>query len=397
MRHYDDLEGYDRLTSSAAPSGGHSPVSRHQEVASFTFLCVVVCLVGFGLVAMYSASYDEALRLGLAPSYFFTRQAVFALMGVACFAIIQYIPINWVKKLTLPLLAASMILMVLTLVTPFGVTRYGSRRWIEIGPLPAFQSSELLRVSAIMFMAWWFSRENIVDHRPMRVLIPVSIVFISAFLIVAQRDYSTTLVFAGIAFAMFLAVGIQFRWMALFLLAGGVPAVVFLLIEPYRVQRLMGFLFPDADPTGLNWQVGNSLKAIASGGLLGKGLGKGSFKLGLLPEVHNDFIFANIIEELGLVGLLAVTTLFFLFAFISYRTYRKLVHEKQFEAYVLFGFTSSIIWQAMINIAVTTGVLPPTGITLPFFSQGGTSLLVVVCECALMYAIIARQKEGLHG
>lgn len=371
-------------------------VNGQHTITPFTYLCVVIALVGFGLISMYSASYDEALRMNLSGSYFFTRQLVFAIIGFAAFILIQYIPMRIIRLFVWPLLVVSGLLMLMTLFTPFGVTRLGSKRWLELGPLPSFQPSELLKVSMVLFMSAWYAERQTEKHGVVDILVPVALVGTGAVLIVAQRDFSSAIVFLGIAFAMFIIVGIKLRWMLLFILTAAFPAAVFLLIEPYRIQRLIGFLFPDFDPSGINWQVNNSLKAMANGGLWGTGIGKGQYKLGLLPEVQNDFIFANIIEETGIIGLLITFTLFFLFSYLGFKTYRNLLEHYKFEAYTMFGFTCAIIWQALINIAVVTGLLPPTGLPLPFFSQGGTSLLVVIAESGLMYKIICNTRSAIH-
>ena len=367
----------------------------HQHMMAFMFLCVVIALIGFGLVCMYSASYDEALRIGKNGSYFFLRQFVFAILGLTVFTVLQFIPMRLIKLSIWMALVVSFVLKLLTLITPLGVTRLGSRRWIEIPFLPSFQPSELLKLVTILALAYWFSSDRFKQYRLLYILVPVSVVLFGALLIIAQKDYSTTLLYVGIAMAMLIVVGILFSWILLFIIAIGIPAIIFLLIEPYRIKRLTGFLFPDIDPTGINWQVNNSLKAMASGGLWGKGIGKGEYKLGSLPEVQNDFIFANIVEEMVIIGILLVLTLFFLFAFIGFRTYRNLLPSRKFEAYATFGLTCSIIWQALGNIAVVTGIFPPTGITLPFFSQGGTSLLVVIFESAMMYKMMQPAKENV--
>jgi len=366
-------------------------------LSSFTFLCVVIALVGFGLVSMYSASYAEALRLGLSSNYFFIRQLVFALFGFVCFVVIQFISLSFIRKSIPFILLVSVVLMLLTIFTPLGVTRFGARRWIEIGPLPSFQPSELLKISVVLFLAVFFAKHDAPRLGFKDILLPAVVVLVSALLIIAQKDYSTMLVFLGVGFAIFMIAGLSLAWLLLFLFAVGGPATVFLLIEPYRIRRLVSFLFPQIDPTGLNWQVNNSLGAISSGGFWGKGLGKGTFKLGSLPEVQSDFIFANIVEEMGVPGVVLVFLLFFLFAFLGLRTFHKLWYSDRFSSYVAFGVSCLVVWQAMVNIAVVTGLLPPTGITLPFFSQGGTSLFVVICECAVLYKIMAAgRKESLR-
>jgi len=386
---YDDYQ-HARIRQNAEEADSRSTVS---GFSSFTFLCVVVVLVGLGLISMFSASYDEAIRLGLPSTYFFLRQILFAGLGFIAFIVIQYIPMRLIRILIPALLIIAIVLMLLTILTPMGSTRLGARRWIEIGPLPSFQPSELLKISVMLFLAGFFAQVEPGRLTLKKILLPGLVILGSALLIIAQKDYSTMLVFLGVGFSLLLVAGLPPSWLMLFLTGVAGPAVVFLLIEPYRIRRLVSFLFPSIDPTGLNWQVNNSIKAISSGGLWGQGLGKGQYKLGSIPEVQSDFIFANIAEEMGLLGILSLFLLFFLFAFIGFHTYVRFHKVNRFNALAAFGITSLIIWQALVNIAVVTGMLPPTGITLPFFSQGGTSLFVVISESGLLYKLMLDQHD----
>lgn len=367
----------------------------------FLFVCIVVALVGYGLIALYSASYDEALRHNLPTYYYFLRQTGFAVLGFIAFAIIRFIPFTWIKRAIPIFLIVSLLLMLVTLITDFGVSRLGARRWIQIGPLPSFQPSELLKVSVILYIASVLSRST---EQNKKVLFPLiaalGIVLLSALLIVLQRDYSTTLVFLLVALAMFVAGGVAFHYIALGAFGIGVPAFIFLFLEPYRIRRLVSFLFPSIDPSGLNWQVQNSLKAMSSGGIFGKGLGNGVYKLGIIPEVQSDFIFASIVEELGFIGVLLFFLLFISFAILGFgAAYRHGKAGNQFTSLVAFGVTFMILWQAIVHVAVVSSLLPPTGIPLPFFSQGGTNLFMVLGECGLLYRCIndEAQESIAHG
>lgn len=371
------------------------------SLAPFFFTCIIISLVGYGLVVLYSASYDEALRNGLSASYYVGRQLVFALVGFGVYAIMPRIPLGLIRKAIPFFLLLSLALMVITLVTPLGIERLGARRWLQIGPLPSFQPSELLKVSVVLYIAHLFSKDETEGGTSnYRVPVSIAVVTLSAALILLQKDYSTTLVFILIALALLMIGGILLRYMLLFTFGVGVPALIFLFSEPYRIKRLVSFLFPSIDPTGLNWQVHNSLKAIASGSFLGKGLGNGTYKLGVIPEVQSDFIFASLAEELGFAGIMVFFLLFLGFAFLGFRTARRNWNRnEQFIATAAFGITLMIVWQALVNLAVVTSLLPPTGIPLPFFSQGGTNLLMVLGECALLHAfmVVEQKKQVTHG
>ncbi len=358
------------------------------SLAPFTFLLLLIVLTCVGLIMMYSASYDVALREGLPHYYYVMRQMIFAGFAVICFPIIRYIPLSWIRKSQYALLFLAFTLMLLTLFTPFGKTVAGGRRWLEIGPLPSFQPSEIVKPAVIFFLSFWFAQHQASISSLRYLLLPCLVVLIFAGLILLQRAYTTTALFMGICFSLFIAGGVSLGAIAFFIAAIGLPAIFLLMSEPYRVRRIAAFLVPDIDPSGINWQVSNSLKAIQAGGWWGKGLGNGTYKLGLLPEVHTDFIFASIVEETGFAGVLILFSLFLLFALLGYRTFYRLKAKDRGLAHIAFGMTTMIVWQALVNIAVVTGLLPPTGIPLPFFSQGGTNLFVILCECFFLYRLM---------
>ena len=387
-----NYNNYDDLFVESRPK----PPSKALSKEAFLFTAIVLALLFYGLIVLYSASYDEAFQNGLKGSYYFTRQLLFALLGLIVYTIIRWIPISLIRRLTPLLLLASFGLMLLTLFTPWGVTRYGARRWIQIGSLPSFQPSELLKVSANLFVALLLSKWD--GKSLFTPIISVVTLLFSSLLIIIQKDYSTTLIFLLGALALLVVAGFKVRYLLLLMVPLTVAATLFLLIEPYRIKRVVSFLFPNIDPSGLNWQVHKALEAIKSGGVFGRGLGNGVYKLGIIPEVQNDFIFASLAEELGVVGVLLLALLLLAFTYYGFRGalhfYRR-EGEERFMGYAAFGITFMIIWQAIVNLAVVTSLLPPTGIPLPFFSQGGTNLLMILVECGLLYKfILYREKEG---
>ena len=177
-----------------------------------------------------------------------------------------------------------------------------------------------------------------------------------------------------------------------FLIKASIPNTIHMVLI-----RFSSFLFPGIDPTGLEWQVNMSLNAIKEGGLFGKGLGNGFYKLGSLPEVQNDFIFSSFVEECGLVGVFILFTLFLLFTILGLRGFMRERLKDEFFSNLALGITAMIIIQVLINICVVTGLLPPTGIPLPFFSQGGTNLFVVIVECGLLYRVIKDSVKVKNG
>lgn len=357
------------------------------KTESLVFILVTLALVLLGLLCMFSASYEEALSFGFDSSYFLKRQIVFAVAAIVASFVIALIPMRFFRFSVIPLMAICLILMLLTLFTNFGVSTLGARRWLSLGPLPSFQPSEIVKFSTILFLASVLSIED--SHSKMvRQLICAGVCLCFATLILLQKDYSTTVVYLGVCIAMLLLSHVNLPWVLIgfgFLMVGGTAVM---LSEPYRVKRIAAFLFPNLDPSGINYQVTIARKAISSGGLWGKGLGNGYYKKGILPEVQNDFILANIAEELGFAGVLLIFLLFIAFAVIGWRGSRRIWERDRFSGYAAFGFTTMIFWQSLVNAAVVSGLFPPTGIPMPFFSQGGTNLFVVIIEAGFLARIV---------
>jgi cell division protein FtsW len=356
--------------------------------SSFTFLCLLVILIALGLTMLYSASYNEALLLDLPYDYFFRRQLLFVLLAFASSVVIRFLPVSWIKNAAYPFLLVALLLMLMTLFTSFGQSKLGSKRWLEIGPLPSLQPSELVKISMILFLSAYFSSEKTKKNVVTRIVIPGIVTLLFAFLILAQKDYSTTILFLGVCIAMFIVAGMKLSHLLLLLAFLLTTGGCILFLEPYRVKRVVSFLFSSIDPNGINYQVSNSLKAIRQGGLFGVGLGNGQYKLGVIPEVQSDFIFASICEETGFFGAFLIIALFAMFAILGFKSYARMRSRNLFLSYLAFGTTVLIILQAIVNISVVIGLLPPTGIPLPFFSQGGTNLFVIICSSALLYKVL---------
>ena len=365
------------------------------SLAPFTFICVVVILVMTGLVMLYSSSYAEATMNGLDHYYYVLRQGIFAILGFVCAIVINLVPAKWIRLAAIPLVAIALVSMLMTLFTPYGVTVMGARRWLALPLVPQFQPSEVVKLSTIVFLAWWLTSPSTRRYLGWYYVVPFIMIVGFTLLIVVQRAYTTSIHYLILALAICVAARLKLRYIFIACAFISVPGILYMLSESYRVKRIASFVFPSLDPQGLNWQVNMSLGAIAEGGLTGKGIGNGTYKLGLLPEVQNDFILSSIIEETGLVGFAFIAMMFIMFAILGYRASVRLWPRDRFHALLSVGITTMIISQVALNIAVITGLLPPTGIPLPFFSQGGTNLFVIIVECGLLYrAIVLSSKEG---
>lgn len=365
------------------------------SLAPFTFICVVVILVMTGLVMLYSSSYAEATMNGLDHYYYVLRQGIFAILGFVCAIVINLVPVKWIRLAAIPLVVIALVSMLMTLFTPYGVTVMGARRWLALPLVPQFQPSEVVKLSTIVFLAWWLTSPSTRRYLGWYYVVPFVMIVGFTLLIVVQRAYTTSIHYLILALAICVAARFKLRYIFIACAFISVPGILYMLSESYRVKRIASFVFPSLDPQGLNWQVNMSLGAIAEGGLTGKGIGNGTYKLGLLPEVQNDFILSSIIEETGLVGFAFIAMMFIMFAILGYRASVRLWPRDRFHALLSVGITTMIISQVALNIAVITGLLPPTGIPLPFFSQGGTNLFVIIVECGLLYrAIVLSSKEG---
>lgn len=367
------------------------------SLSPFTFICVVLILTLMGAITLYSASYPEAIMNGLPHWYYIARQGMFAVLGLIVAVIIVIIPEKWIRLSSYPLLVISLSSLLLTLFSPYGVTVLGARRWLDLPLLPQFQPSEIVKISVIIFLSHFFSEPKYRKYLGWYFVIPILIVLLFAALILLQKAYTTTILFLLTALVLFLAGGYKLRYIITFCAFLIVPALCFLFSESYRVKRIASFIFPDLDPSGLNWQINMSLAAIREGGIFGKGLGNGYYKLGSLPEVQNDFIFSSFAEECGLVGVFIMLILFGLFALLGIRASQRERIRNPFYSNLALGITAMIVFQVMINVAVVTGLLPPTGIPLPFFSQGGTNLFVVIAECGLLYKVIRHSVRSRNG
>lgn len=374
---YDDWQA---TQSTLSETGGNA--------SAFTFLCVVVILIALGLIMLYSASYNEALIHNLPHYYFFQRQMMFVLFALLCSVVIRYMPLSWFHYLAIPFVLACLVLMVLTLFTSYGQVRLGSRRWLQVGNFPSLQPSELVKVGTILLFSLCFNKSKEESSFMVRFGLPIFITLLFSALILLQKDYSTTILYLGLCVALLLVGGMKISKLLVGFAFFIVPATILMLSQPYRVKRVFSFFYSQVDQGGINYQVTNSLKAIGEGGLFGVGLGNGTYKLGIIPEVQSDFIFASICEEVGFVGAAFILALFAMFAILGYNAYVRMQNRDRFLSFTAFGITTMILLQAIINIAVVTGMLPPTGIPLPFFSQGGTNLFVVICLCALLYRIL---------
>ena len=373
------------------------------------FLMLVLLLTGIGVIMVFSASfavafYDSSQAINHNPTYYFFRQGIFAVGGIAIMYVVSKINYQTFRWMSVFVLGVALVLLVAVLIPGIHTERSDNvRRWIRsIGPIPAFQPSEIAKVGVIMYFSARLSKRN--TEKPIRLsprspwsglvgvldrigfleLIPYgAILLVILFLMKLEPHMSgTILILAGAAAVMF-AAGIKLYW---FLLGGvGMVGLLALSMQGYQSMRILVWKDPWAYPQDGGYQIIQSLYAIGSGGLLGLGLGKSRQKFLYLPEPENDFIFAIVCEELGYIG---AGIVILLFALLIIRGYWIAVHARdRFGALLVVGITTLLAVQVFLNISVVTNLLPTTGISLPFFSYGGTALMIQLAEMGMVLSV----------
>ncbi len=339
----------------------------------YVLLIVVLALVGIGIVMVYSTSAILAGDRFQDPYYFLKRQALFAGLGLALMILMMYFPYRVLNRVAYPLLILSILALIAVLIPGLGVRAGGSMRWLRVLSF-SFQPSEFAKLSLVIFLAYFLTKkEEKIRSFSFGFLPTILISGLVIGLVLKEPDFGTAFFLMVMVFLLLFLGGTRVVYIAgavLLLL----PVAYYLMTSAaYRYKRLMSFIRPWDDPTGTSFQIIQSFLSFGSGGLFGLGLGEGRQKLFFLPAPHTDFIFSIIGEELGLIGALVVVLLFFIFILRGMHIGYGL--EDPFASYLALGLTLMISLQAIINMGVVLGLLPTKGLTLPFISYGGTSLI----------------------
>ncbi|MCK9478629.1 MAG: putative lipid II flippase FtsW [Firmicutes bacterium] len=355
----------------------------------FQFLIIVMALLAFGLIMVFSAS-SESARYNFSNAYFFIqKQIIWAAISIVAMVMLANFDYHRFGKLAFPILLASIIMLVMVIF--IGEDIKGGKRWLNLG-FASFQPSEVAKIAIIIFFSCSLSKNPGILNKFWRGLVPyLAIIGVFAGLLMCEPHFSGTVVLAGIGLVILFVAGA--KGSHLFML--GSPAVVagwYLIIsEEYRWKRITAFLDPFKDKLGDGWQIIQSLYAIGSGGIFGLGLGRSRQKFLYIPEPHNDFIFSILCEELGFIG--AMLTIL-LFAALIWRGIKIAMNAPDtFGSLMAVGITALIAIEVIINIAVVTSSMPVTGMPLPFFSYGGTSLLIIMCCMGIMLNISRHSKS----
>jgi cell division protein FtsW len=348
-------------------------------------LAVTLAILTLGLIIVSSASVPEALRLteGTNVFHFGLRQLLFALVGLGLMFFLMKFPYHNLKKISILLGVSSIFFLVMVLIVAKDVK--GAHRWLNLG-FTNFQPSEYAKLSMILILAHYLATlKREINNLVLGIGLPLVYVALISFLILLEPDLGTTVVIFFTFMIMLYVAGAKWRHLGGLVLGAGCAGVMLVLLEPYRAKRLVAFLDPWKDPQGDGWQIIQSLYALGSGGPFGMGLGMGRQKFNYLPEAHTDYIFSILGEELGLIGTLLVLGLFFCIAWRGFKI--ALTVKDNYGRILAAGITASLIGQALLNIAVVTSTIPVTGITLPFLSYGGSSLLICLVSVGILLNI----------
>jgi cell division protein FtsW len=372
-----------RNKASLMPGPG---VAERRALILVTFLLVV-----YGLVMAYSASSAEAYFQYDSSFYFVKRQLLWVLLGVGAMWVLSRVDYAWWRRAAVPLAALVLVGLMAVLVPGIGTTINGARRWIVVGG-QGLQPSEFAKLAAVVLVA------ALIVRRPREIESPAGFARLVAIgilpaglLIMLEPDLGTTLVLVVAVAAVLVAAGTRLRYLFSLAAAGCLAVLALILVEPYRLERLVTFFDPWKDPQGSGFQATQSLISIASGRIFGVGLGNSVQKFGFLPEQGTDMITGIIGEELGLVGLVVLLALYVTLAWACFRI--ALNCKELFGKLLATGITAIVVGQACINVGAALGLLPLTGVPLPLVSLGGTSLVVVLAGLGILLNIATNRRS----
>lgn len=381
----------------------YSEAHSRLPVAEFdqTLLWVTVMLLGLGLVMVYSASIAiaEASRAsGNQPEYFLVRHALYVAAGITAALVAFQVPLRWWQQAAPWLFLVGAVLLALVLVPGLGREVNGSRRWLSLH-FVNFQPSEFMKLFVVLYAADYTARKAVYMDSLRRGFLPMLMVMlVVGGLLLREPDFGAFVVITVIAMGILFLGGMNWKLFAglvMLLLAG---FVLLILTSPYRLQRVVGFMDPWADPYGTGYQLSHALIAFGRGEWLGVGLGASVEKLFYLPEAHTDFLLAVIAEELGFVGVLAIILAFIWVVMRAFAIGRRAaLLERHFAALVANGIGLWIGMQAIINIGVNTGMLPTKGLTLPLLSFGGSAISATCCAIAILLRVDWENRQVMRG
>ncbi|MFJ7950427.1 putative lipid II flippase FtsW [Lysinibacillus sp. NPDC096418] len=347
---------------------------------SYLLLITTLMLSIIGIIFVYSAgTYWSAIHYS-EKMPFYMKQSVYFVVAIVVFFVTVRLEVLKTKSFWKMAYIFSLVLLVLVLIPGIGLVRNGSQSWIGVGPL-TIQPAELTKITVLVYMS-----HILAEHKTGKAIVNWrhgAILLLPIVLIMLQPDFGSVFILVVSVFLLFFVAGYPLKLYALFIVAGIAGLATLIVTAPYRLKRIEAFLDPWIDPLGSGFQAVQSLMAIGPAGIFGHGFGQSRQKFLYLPEPQNDFIFAIILEEIGLVGGLAIVALFVLVLYAGYKLAIQATTRTAF--YAIIGLVTMLSVQAFLNIAVVIGLVPVTGVTLPFISYGGTSLVTMWLIIGIIY------------
>lgn len=376
-----------RRTANRAPAKSPTQVlQRERHQPDYLILVVVVALTAIGILMVFSSSAMRGYLADDDPFATVGPQIQWAVLGIVAMLAMLRVDYRYLRLVSVPFFAVAMVLLVLVLLPPVGpmqpISVGGSARWLQIGPLPAIHPAEVAKLALVIYLAHWFAKRGTRASGFWRGTVPFLIIMAPvAFLVFREPDLGTTIVLSLTGFAMFFLAGANIVHL-LTLVSGAGLAAISLGLRGYQMDRIRTWLDPWSDPLGAGFHTVQGLLALGAGGIFGRGLGQ---SLVTVPNAFNDFIFAEIGQEFGMVGGVIVIALFAALAYSGARV--ALAAPDTFGALLAAGITAWLCIQAFINIAVVVTLVPITGITLPFLSAGGSSLIISFAAIGILLSI----------
>lgn len=357
------------------------PLEQYKK-SDLSIVLLTFLLWGIGIFTLYVCSDAFGQRNFGDSLYFVKRQLISSAAGLLAFIFFAVINLDTLKKILPAMVFASIILCWMVFLPGIGIEKNGARRWLNFG-FTTFQPSEMVKFTVVLYLANYFEKQSHIESQIDKTVFPaVVLTFVMVISIFIQQDLSTSVFVGGLAVILFIVSGSKIFWLVPVMLILIPCGVLLVLLEPYRLDRIIGFINQDEFLQDLNYQMNSARKAISAGGLWGQGLGSGLMKINSVPEIQSDYIFAGWVESMGFCG---VVIYFLILAAFAWRGISCAVKSTdRFAAVASFGFTFSIVAQSVLNIAVVGGVVPTTGVPLPFFSSGGSSILFTFASCGFL-------------
>lgn len=357
------------------------PLENYKK-CDISLILLSVLLWGIGMFTLYVCSGNYGMRAFNDDLYFVKRQMISSCLGFMLFIIFATFKLETIKRFLPLMVVIALVLSIMTFIPGIGIERNGARRWIRLG-FTTFQPSEMVKFVIVLYLANYFEKQaKITDAFDKTVFPAVLVSFVLVASIAMQSDLSTSVFVAALAILLFIVSGAKIFWL-LPVMSILIPlSVLFVFLEPYRLNRIIGFLDQDSYLQTLNYQTYAARRAISAGGFWGQGLGSGLSRINSIPEIQSDYIFAGWAESMGYFGVLIYFAILILFAWRGLHC--AMTTKSRFAAIASFGFIVSIVAQSVMNVAVVGGVIPTTGIPLPFFSSGGSSILFTLVTCGFL-------------